>query len=92
MVTGNLQNVTRGGHGHRYGSQLLICQQGLIEVELHFKEEVVRIRLEPEQEGLLVKENVWHRQTYIVENSIMLVLASEPYDPHSYFYEKSEAV
>ena len=43
-----------------------------------------RLMLSPGAPGLLVGPGVWCQQTYLAEGSVLLVFASEPYDPSSY--------
>jgi dTDP-4-dehydrorhamnose 3,5-epimerase-like enzyme len=83
-VTGVPAGTVRGEHGHRSGRQLLICLQGRIDILLRRGRGQAQLTLEPTGPGLLIGPYVWCRQTYVVENSALLVLASEPYDPDSY--------
>lgn len=83
-VTGMPAGTERGGHAHRSGEQLLVCLQGRIEALLRREHQEVRSILLPSGPGLLLGPDVWCRQTYLDKDSILLVLASEPYDPTSY--------
>ena len=83
-VTGVPAGSIRGEHGHRSGEQLLICLQGKIDLLLRKGDEDATTALNPAGPGLLLGAGVWCRQTYLVSNSVLLVLASEPYDPESY--------
>lgn len=83
-VTGVPAGSIRGEHGHRSGEQLLICLQGKIDLLLRKGDEDATTALTPAGPGLLLGAGVWCRQTYLVSNSVLLVLASEPYDPESY--------
>lgn len=74
----------RGEHGHRKGQQLLICLQGKIELMLRAGQEEINTILFPSGPGLLLGSGVWCRQTYIALDSVLLVMASEKYDPASY--------
>ena len=83
-VTGVPVGSIRGEHGHRSGEQLLVCLQGKIDLLLRKGHEEATTALTPAGQGLLLGAGVWCRQTYLVSNSVLLVLASEPYDPESY--------
>ena len=83
-VAGVPAGAVRGGHGHRVGQQLLICLQGRIEALLRRGDEEARVVLLPGGPGLLVGVGVWCQQTYLDTGSVLLVLASEPYDRDSY--------
>jgi hypothetical protein len=75
----------RGEHGHHAGQQLLVCLQGSIEIWLRYRQQEASLVLLPGEPGLLLQAGVWCRQTYVQAHSVLLVLASEPYDPASYF-------
>mgnify|MGYP002624311882 CR=1 FL=1 len=83
-VSGMAAGTERGGHAHRKGQQILLCLQGLLDLCLRVGEEQVQVTLRPDGPGLLVGAMVWCRQTYVTEGTVLLVLASEPYDPESY--------
>jgi hypothetical protein len=75
----------RGGHAHRSGVQLLICLQGRVEVLLRVSAAVTeRLVLQADGTGLLFEAGVWCQQTYLDANTVLLALASEPYNPASY--------
>jgi dTDP-4-dehydrorhamnose 3,5-epimerase-like enzyme len=86
-VHGVPRGAVRGGHGHRAGHQLLVCLHGRVRVRLRDARETFEVTLDPGGAGLLVGPGLWGEQTYLVEGSVLLVLASEPYDPASYFRE-----
>jgi dTDP-4-dehydrorhamnose 3,5-epimerase-like enzyme len=77
------KGTVRGGHGHRGGQQLLICLHGQIEATVRTGDEEAHTLLLPGGPGLLFGPGVWCRQTYLIENSVLLVFASEPFDPES---------
>lgn len=79
--------VHRGGHGHHVGAQLLICLEGRIDLWMRQATEQARTALVPGGPGLLLGPGIWCRQTYATAGSVLLVLASDPYDPASYFTE-----
>lgn len=76
--------VTRGGHRHRSAAQLLCCLAGCVEVELRRAGAQHELELTPEAGGLYIGPGVWARQRYLVEGTVLAVLASEPFDPASY--------
>lgn len=84
-VSGAPAGTARGGHGHRRGEQLLACIQGRIHVLMRHAGEEATVQLVPDGGMLLVGPQVWCRQTYLDEGAVLLVLASEPYSPDSYF-------
>lgn len=86
-VAGMTAGTVRGGHSHRWGQQLLICLRGQIDLLLRHDGRETNLSLMPDEQGLLIGSGVWHSQTYVAEDSVLLVLASEPYNPESYVYD-----
>ncbi len=83
-VSGVPARGVRGGHGHRVGQQLLVCLQGSIAVLMRCEQKEAHTTLIPGGPGLLFGPGVWCRQSYLNEGTVLLVLASDPYDPASY--------
>ncbi|WP_051229975.1 sugar 3,4-ketoisomerase [Haliea salexigens] len=81
----------RGGHGHRRGQQLLVCLAGRIDVALQYGSERAEVTLDSNGPALLVSAGVWGEQTYVEQHSVLLVLASDPYDASSYFLQGEPA-
>lgn len=88
-VSGVPAGVVRGGHGHHRGEQLLACVQGQIDVLMHCAGREAQCSLRPGSGILRVAAGVWCRQTYVEPASVLLVLASEPYSPDTYFTDRS---
>lgn len=92
FVVSNVPKGTiRGDHAHKTNIQFLICLKGKIEVTLYsltlgYSEMVVL----KEGEGVLVDKMIWSRQKFLVDNSELLVFASEPYDKDDYIDNFSE--
>jgi dTDP-4-dehydrorhamnose 3,5-epimerase-like enzyme len=76
--------TVRGGHAHRSGHQWLVCLNGSIELLMRCHGEEATVLMDSERFGMLLGPGVWCQQKYRVEGSVLLVLASEPYDPASY--------
>lgn len=88
-ISGVPAGTVRGEHGHRHGTQLLVCLQGRIEVLMRHRSLEAELVLVPDGHVLSVAAGVWCRQTYVEAGSVLLVLASEAYSPESYFTEES---
>lgn len=89
VVSGVPAGTVRGGHGHRTGSQLLVCIGGRIEVLMRHQDAEATLVLDPASPALVFGPGVWCRQRYLAEGSLLLVFASEPYDPGSYLTDAS---
>jgi UDP-2-acetamido-3-amino-2,3-dideoxy-glucuronate N-acetyltransferase len=80
----------RGAHAHRRCKQFLVCMCGSLAVVVddgRVREEVV---LDDPQFGLYVPPMVWAVQYRHTHDSILLVLASDPYEPEDYIRDYDE--
>jgi carbonic anhydrase/acetyltransferase-like protein (isoleucine patch superfamily)/dTDP-4-dehydrorhamnose 3,5-epimerase-like enzyme len=80
----------RGAHAHRVCEQFLVCQAGSVAVVVddgHVREEVV---LDDRHFGLYVPPMVWSVQYRYTQDAILLVLASDPYEPEDYIRDYDE--
>lgn len=80
--------VSRGGHGHTSGQQLLMRVSGRIFVEVALGDQTMTIMLDETDSAILIKAPVWSRQTYCIEDARLLVFCDTPYDPASYIRER----
>jgi UDP-2-acetamido-3-amino-2,3-dideoxy-glucuronate N-acetyltransferase len=78
----------RGGHGHRICWQFLLALSGIIEVTTQTSAGSRTTRLTPGASGLIIPPRVFAEQRYVQAGGILLVLASEPYDPDDYLTAK----
>jgi hypothetical protein len=70
---------------------LLVAIEGEIEVRVVKDNERERFLLNADSPALLVPAGIWFSQTYLSEAAVLLVLASEPYNPGNMFYDPAEA-
>jgi dTDP-4-dehydrorhamnose 3,5-epimerase-like enzyme len=89
-VAGVPAGTVRGGHRHRGGAQLLACVAGRVEVEVRRGNVAQAVALTPEAGALYVAGGVWSSQRYAEDDTVLVVLASEPFDPASYDTDYSE--
>tara|TARA_R110000823_G_scaffold47903_16_gene121927 strand:- start:17534 stop:17944 length:411 start_codon:yes stop_codon:yes gene_type:complete len=83
VVTGR-NGVTRGGHAHRSGSQVLVRIAGNIEIQLAFQGAAQSLTLDAPMNALYIASPVWSSQTYHGENACLMVFSDRAYDPASY--------
>lgn len=83
-ITNVPAGVVRGGHAHRSGMQMLVCLHGCIEILMRYQDKEATLVMEPFSPGLVFGPGIWCQQKYMVEGSVLLGFASEPYDPKSY--------
>ena len=80
----------RGAHAHRRCEQFLVCQSGSVAVVVddgRIREEVI---LDDPQLGLYVPPMVWSVQYRYTQTAVLLVLASDPYEPEDYIRDYDE--
>ena len=89
-VTGVPKGSERGFHAHKTGNQLLFCVQGsiLLSLKTHAGDET--ILLSPEGPGVWMKNMIWGEQTFLTEDSVLLVFASNEFDESDYLRDFDE--
>jgi UDP-2-acetamido-3-amino-2,3-dideoxy-glucuronate N-acetyltransferase len=74
----------RGEHAHRRCHQLLTCVHGEVSVMVDDGQQREEYRLDRPEIGLHIKPMVWASQYRYSADAVLLVLASEAYDPDDY--------
>jgi len=77
--------TVRGRHGHYRCRQMLVCQSGRIAVDVGDGKDERRFILES-GEYLMLEPGLMGAETYLDENSILLVLCDQPYNPEDYIH------
>lgn len=81
----NVPNArVRGAHAHKACHQFLICPYGSVSILVDDGEHRQEILLDRPSLGLHVQPGVWAVQYRYSQDAILLVLASDPYDPEDY--------
>jgi dTDP-4-dehydrorhamnose 3,5-epimerase-like enzyme len=77
----------RGGHRHKKTIQAAICIQGscIISNNDGTKEEI--FALDSPSKCLIIEPRDWHQMHDFTKNAILMVIASEYFDPNDYIYE-----
>jgi UDP-2-acetamido-3-amino-2,3-dideoxy-glucuronate N-acetyltransferase len=91
FIQGVPDGQVRGGHAHRECEQLLIAVRGRVEVMWEDAQGEFRFLLEEPGTALYIPPLVWAQQTYVGSDSLLLVMASDMYDPHDYIDSPLEA-
>lgn len=79
--------ATRGGHRHRSNRQALLCLTGRCTVEVRRGGVGRDYELDSPAVALLLEPEDWHLIRGLDPGSVLLALASEPYDPADYLAE-----
>jgi dTDP-4-dehydrorhamnose 3,5-epimerase-like enzyme len=76
-------NKTRGNHAHFLSKQYHYVIKGYVKVTLHDGKKEYIYNLKSGQ-GLYVPELIWNTFEGVVSDSVMIVFASDSYDPNDY--------
>lgn len=80
----------RGEHAHRRCAQLLVCLKGNLACVVDDGKGREEVALDSPEIALYVPPMVWSVQYKYSENAILLVLASQEYDPDDYIRDYDE--
>ena len=75
----------RGRHGHYRCRQMMICQKGRIKVDVSDGEGARHFILKPGN-FLVLEPGLIATETYLDDDSTLLVLCDQPYDPEDYIF------
>ena len=78
------KDTVRAEHTHKTASVALVCMNGSFLVECEQKGNVMQVLLSHPRECLEIPPGVWHRIVSKSDNSILMVVASEPYNKDEY--------
>ena len=82
-------NTIRGQHAHRRCRQYVICQSGRVLVDTADGERTRQLELKAGQ-AILMESGIFHSETYLESDSIVLVLCDQPYDQSDYIDSMDE--
>jgi len=81
---------TRGEHAHRLCEQFLVCVHGECHLRVDDGENCEEFCLNRPTFGVLVPPMIWAQEHLHSKDSVLLVLASHPYEPEDYIRDYSE--
>lgn len=86
----NVDDSIRGGHRHHKTIQAAVCIKGTCKIFNNdgIKEKIFELN-SPEY-CLILKPEDWHQMYEFSNDAVLLVLASEKFDPLDYIYERYE--
>ena len=85
-------NTIRGRHAHRRCTQLLICTNGVIDVQCDDSIETRKYVLDKANYGLLIPPGIWAEQKYLKEDTVLTVLCDRLFDEDDYIRDYNEFV
>lgn len=84
------EGETRGGHAHRTVHQLLACVKGSCVVSLDDGKMHHDVSLDRPELALYLPPGIWATQHDFSRDAVLIVLASEVYDPGEYIKDYEE--
>ncbi len=90
MTYGIPSELTRGEHAHKLCEQFLVCVHGECHVIVDDGENREEFCLNRPTHGLLVPPMVWAQEHLHSADSVLMVLASHPYEPADYVRDYRE--
>lgn len=76
--------LPRGYHAHKRTQLVLFCIQGSVKITCDNRKIRESVTLNHANEGIYIPQMIWHEMHNFKRNTILLVLASEVYDPEDY--------
>ena len=92
LVYGVESSEIRGEHAHKNCWQFLIASSGSIEVEVFDGLDRKTYLLDSPDKGLVIPPMIWGTQFNYSVDGVLLVLASEPFDPDDYIHSVEEFI
>ncbi len=90
FISEPVSGLTRGKHAHHKNVQIMYCIQGKVRVVLDDGINKAEIVLDKPEKGLLIDKMIWHEMKDMTEETILLVLASEYFNPKDYIRDYDE--
>jgi dTDP-4-dehydrorhamnose 3,5-epimerase-like enzyme len=89
-VFGVPDGITRGAHAHREQKQFLVCVQGSITVYIDDGKSQGEVLLNQPNMGIYIPPMVWAEERNFKNSAVLLVFASDAFDPDEYIHEHDE--
>lgn len=82
-----VDDSTRGGHRHHKTIQAAVCLHGQCTVSNHDGKRREDFLLDHPNKCLVLEPNDWHTMHHFTPDAVLLVFASEHFDPKDYIFE-----
>ena len=89
-ITGVKAGMVRGFHAHKELKQFIFCPFGKIEMFLKDGDGEKSIILDKPNVGILIDHPVWREMKWLVDNSVLCVIASDYYKEEDYIRDYAE--
>lgn len=84
------ENVKRGVHAHKALEQVLIAVSGGLQVKVDDGRNAKTVTLNNPNIGLYIPPLIWRELDDFLPNTVLLVLASKPYDDNDYIHSYNQ--
>ncbi len=82
--------IDRGLHAHKVLKQYLLCLSGSFKLNLETRDSKSSRWVKGGEEGVLIEESTWRVLSDFEIGTVVLVIASEEYDPDDYIYDYAD--
>ncbi len=82
-----VDDSVRGGHRHKTTFQAAICLKGACHIQNNSGEKEEEFILDAPNKCLILEPKDWHKMDHFTTDAILMVLASEYFDPNDYIFE-----
>lgn len=82
-----VHDAIRGKHAHKDLQQVIICVKGECDFILDDGKTRETVHLNNPAQGLYIRNNIWREFTNFSEGCVVMVLASEIYNPNDYIHD-----
>ncbi len=82
-----VHDAIRGRHAHKDLQQVIICVKGECDFILDDGKTRENVHLNNPAQGLYIRNNIWREFTNFSEDCVVMVLASEHYNPDDYIHD-----
>lgn len=82
-----VHDAIRGRHAHKDLQQVIICVKGECDFILDDGKTRETVHLNNPAQGLYIRNNIWREFTNFSEDCVVMVLASEHYNPDDYIHD-----
>lgn len=86
------EGVRRGFHAHKELKQVLFCPYGQIQLVLENGSVREEITLSDPSIGVVIEQPTWREMLWLQKDSVLVVAASEQYDPEDYIRSYNEFI
>lgn len=89
-VSGVPAGATRGGHAHRFCTQVVLCLSGRVDIAIDDGRDTTTLVLDSSAQGLYIPPGLWNTLVFEGPGTIISVFCDYPYDVADYIRDRNE--